>query len=122
MPEAFESTLNIDNLGDLDDGTVRHVVNAALQEALDDCDARAMLEKDRKVGITIAFRPLIDTSSGAMKGVATDVEVKTKVPARKGNGDYLRTNVRGDHVSAYLPDSHQDDMFTRREPSDGEAS
>lgn len=118
MPEAFDAILNIDNLGDLDDGTVRHVVNTALQEALDDCDARAMLEKARTVGITITFRPVIDNKSGAMKGVAADVEVKTKVPARKGNGDYLRTHIRGDHVTAYLPDSHQDTMFNRREATE----
>ena len=120
--EPFDTALTIDNLGDLDDGTIRHVVNTALQEALDDCDGRPMLEKDRKVTLTVSFVPVLDAQTGAMKGVATDVEVKTKIPARKGNGDYLRTNIRGDHVTAYLPDSHQEDMFTRRDSTDGEAS
>lgn len=119
MADPFTTPFDIDTLGDLDDGTVRAVTNAAIQQALDDCDARPVLDKARKVQITIALKPVPDTATGAMKGVHVDVAVKTTVPPQQGNGDYLRANVAGDHARAYMPDSQQDTMFTR---DDQEAS
>lgn len=100
----------VDKVGELDDGTARLVIDAAIQEALDDCDARAMLRKARTVSVTLAFEPVID-DRGAMKGVEVHHKVRTSLPPREGHSDYLRANVAGDHVSAYLPDARQDGLF-----------
>lgn len=113
--------LSIDTLGDLDDGTLRHLVNTALQEALNDCDNRAMLQNARRVTITLGFQPVVD-DHGAMKGVETTAKVNTVMPPRAGRRDYLRANIHGDNVRAYLPDARQDSMFRAGKPSAEEAS
>jgi hypothetical protein len=100
----------LDTLGDLDDGTVRLMIDKAIAEALDDCDARPSLAKDRSVAITLTLTPVLN-SMGGMKGVDAQVSVKTGLPARKGNADYLPTTVRADGVTAYLPTDRQDAMF-----------
>lgn len=110
----MDHTLTIDTLGDLDDGIVRRLADRALGEALTDCDARPMLNKPRKVVITIEMRPVVE-DRGAMKGVNTAVSVKSSVPPRKANGDYLPTTIRGSKVTAYMPDSRQDAMFGSEE-------
>lgn len=105
--------LTIDTLGDLDDGTLRHVVNKAIEEALTDCDNRPMLDKGRKLTLTVTASPILDDRSGAMRGVEIETQVQTKLPPRATHPDTLRTNVRGSTVEAYLPDAHQDSMFER---------
>lgn len=113
--------LSIDTLGDLDDGTLRHLVNTALQEALNDCDNRAMLTNARRVAVTLGFQPVID-DHGAMKGVEVTAKVNTVLPPRAGRRDYLRANIHGDNVRAYLPDAHQDTLFRSDKPNPEEAS
>lgn len=111
MNEPF----TIDTLGNLDDGVVRKLVDKALEEALTDCDNRPGLEKARKVAITIQFLPVLDDRN-AMKGVRATAQVKTSLPPRAANDDYLPTSIQGDHVKAFLPDSRQDAMFGAAEP------
>ncbi len=107
MPKTI---FTIDTLGDLDDGTVRLMVDRAIAEALNDCDARPALEKPRKVTITLDVVPVV-ASTGGMKGVGAQVTVKNSLPARSGNADYLPTTIDKDGVTAFLPESHQDGMF-----------
>lgn len=103
--------LTIDTLGQLDDGTVRLLANKALSEMLTDCDNRPMLNKARKVTITITAHPEQDRR-GAMKGVHVGVQVKAALPPRAGRAEYLRTSIIGNDVQAFLPDSTEQELFT----------
>lgn len=112
-----EHPFTLDTLGDLDDGTVRHLVNAAIDEAIEDCDARPMLDKTRKITVTLSVTPVID-NAGAMKGVDAEAAVKLTLPPRVANADYLATTIKGDHVIAHLPDARQDQLFGRTNPEE----
>lgn len=111
-----KTAFTIDNLGDLDDGTVRLMVDRAIGEALNDCDARPALEKPRKVTIVLDVVPVL-ASTGGMKGVATQVTVKNSLPARSGNADYLTTTVKEGEITAFLPDTQQDPLFRPNVPT-----
>lgn len=100
----------IDTLGDLDDGTTRLLVDAALGEALADCDNRPYLDKPRRVALTLELKPVLH-EAGGMKGVQGDVAVKLSLPPRKTRGEYLPTNVNGDTVEAYLPFDRPNALF-----------
>ncbi|MFA5552584.1 MAG: hypothetical protein WDA03_13340 [Trueperaceae bacterium] len=100
----------IDTLGDLDDGTTRLLVDAALSEALADCDNRPYLDKPRRVVLTLELKPVLH-EAGGMKGVQGDVAVKLSLPPRKTRGEYLPTNVNGDTVEAYLPFDRPNALF-----------
>lgn len=106
-----DKTLTIDTLGDLDDGIVRQLVDTAITECLEDLDNRAMLNKARKVQISVSLEPVINDRAG-LKGVKTSVEVQKKIPARSANSDYCPTVIKGSDVIAFLPDSRQDNLFT----------
>lgn len=112
----MKKPLLLDTLGDLDDGTIRMLVDTALHEALADCDNRPGLDKVRKVVIQIEFKPVL-SERGGMKGVENVVQVKTNLPARAGRQEYLPTTVRGDAVTAFLPDSYERPMFPTETPS-----
>lgn len=73
-----KQTLTIDNLGDLDGGAARQVINAALASAVYDLDDRGGEdEKPRKVVITISLDKL---DNGA---ITAQVEAIAKVPNYK---------------------------------------
>lgn len=116
----MKTDLTLDTLGDLDDGTIRHLVDTALHEALADCDSRPGLEKTRTVTITVAFKPVL-SERGGMKGVETEVKAKTSLPARAGRSEYLPTTVTGDTVTAQLPNAYPRPMFPA-ETTEGSAS
>lgn len=63
----MQDKLSLETLGQLDDGTVGAVANAAIAEALADCDDRPFLEKGRKVTVEIVINPVLDGS--VLKGV-----------------------------------------------------
>jgi hypothetical protein len=107
---------SVDTIGDLDDGTVRLLIDTALDEALTDCDARPMLPKARRVTITVELQPVIN-DRGGMKGVEASIKVSTKVPPRQGRGEYLPTTAKGDGVIATLPTDTAVRMFTEGTPS-----
>lgn len=102
--------LTLDTLGDLDDGTVKRLIEKAMQEALTDCDNRPALGKARRVTIQLSLEPEQD-DRGAMKGVHMDVQVKTALPARSGRTEYLKTSIIGNDVKAFLPDSYEQNLF-----------
>lgn len=112
MPKTTPpAQFSVDTIGDLDDGTVRLLIDKALDEALQDCDSRPMLPKARTVTITVAMAPVIN-DRGGLKGITTQVKVAAKVPARHGRGEYLPTTMRGDGVVATLPSDTAVRMFT----------
>jgi len=104
----------LDSLGDLDDGATRLLVDAAIAEALEDCDNRPSLDKPRRVVVTLEFTPVL-SQFGGMKGVDAEAKVKTTFPARAARSEYLPTNARGDTVEAFLPTEHPTPLFTAEE-------
>lgn len=115
-----QTNLTLDTLGDLDDGTIRHLVDTALHEALADCESRPGLEKVRGVTITVALKPVL-SERGGLKGVHTEVRAKTSLPSRVGRMEYLPTSVTGDTVTAQLPNAYPRPMFPT-ETTEGDAS
>lgn len=105
-----ETRLTLDTLGSLDDGTVRLLVDAAIREALDDCDNRALLDKPRKVTITLELRPRVN-NLGAMTSVEAGVSVKKGIPPRAGNSSILRAAIEGDQAVAFLPEEYAQELF-----------
>jgi hypothetical protein len=70
-------TLNLDNLGELDSGQARGIVDAAIRSAIMDLEDRGGEdEKERKVTITLILEKIGD-------GIAATVEASVKVPAYK---------------------------------------
>lgn len=69
------SELTLDTLGDLDGGSAREIVNAALRSALTDLEDRGDDGKPRKVTITLHVH-LLDNGQAAAK-----VDAKTTIPA-----------------------------------------
>lgn len=50
--------VTIDNLGDLDKGIARGIINHALNQAIQDTDDRGDDGKERKVTITVSFKKM----------------------------------------------------------------
>ena len=107
-----QDKLTLATLGKLDDGTVGAVVDAAITEALIDCDDRPFLEKARKVTIEVVISPVLD--NGRLKAVDVATGVKLVKPPQVARKQSLRTtfDTANRKVEAMLPDSYQDTMFT----------
>lgn len=95
-----QQPLTLETLGQLDDGTVRLLIEKAMQEAFTDCDNRPMLSKARKITIQLSAIPALDERHGAMKGIHLAVQVKSTLPPRQGREEYLRTTIIGDDGQA----------------------
>lgn len=108
----MQDKLSLETLGQLDDGTVGAVANAAIAEALADCDDRPFLEKGRKVTVEIVINPVLDGS--VLKGVDVAVGVKLTKPPQAAREQYLRTTVDtgSNKLTAMLADSYQDGLWT----------
>ncbi len=117
MPETTKQSLSASTLHTLDDGMVGRVVDAAIQEALRDCEDRPGLNKARKVTIQLEVTPLQDKRSHALRGVNTTVQVKATVPATGTRTEFLYTShdTSAGKVDAALPSAHQDSMFDERQ-------
>lgn len=109
MPQE-KQLFTIDTLGDLDDGTLRPVVDQALKEALTDCDNRPALDKPRRIVLTVELKPVL-SEMGGMKGVDAEATVKLSLPGRKTRAEYLPTSVNGDTVEAFLPFDRPNALF-----------
>lgn len=110
MPDDNKQLFTLDTLGDLDDGVTRLMVDAALAEALGDCDNRPHLDKPRRIAVVVEVRPVLN-GAGGMKGVAAEANVKLSLPGRKTRSEYLPTNVNGDTVEAFLPFDRPNPLF-----------
>ncbi len=114
---AERQRFDLDSLGELDDGVVRHLVNKALEEALRDCLERSNLDKARKVTVQIELLPTRDERFGTLKGVEAAVNVALRVPARTSGVEYLPTFRRPDNgkVEVYLPTDRARGLFDAEE-------
>lgn len=99
-----------DTLGDLDDGTTRLLIDAALADALADCGDRPTLSKSRKIVIQVEMQPELD-KRGAMIGVQTKAQVALRIPGQITRTEFLPTNQKGDAVEARLPSDHARPLF-----------
>lgn len=102
----------LDTLGELDEGTVRLLVDDAIADALKDCESRPMLESARKITITLELAP-VPADAGGMRGVDVGVAVKVSVPTSRARPNYLKTTVMGDGVEAFLPTEHAAPLFPK---------
>jgi hypothetical protein len=109
-----KQNLSLATLGQLDDGTVGAVVDAAIADILKDCDDRPGLKKARRVTLEVSFEPVVDERSFVLKGVDVSAQVKLSVPAQTMREQYLQTSLDTavNRLEAHLPDAHQDSMFT----------
>lgn len=107
---SSQPLFQLDTLGDLDQGTVRLLVDAAISEALADCDSRPSLESVRKVVLTLELKPR-QNQIGGLKGVDANVQVQLKVPARQGGSTFLPTETRGTSTAALLPADYQEPLY-----------
>lgn len=112
-PAQQRAAFTIDTLGDLDDGTVRLLIDAAIGEALADCDARPYLEKARRVEIRLELLPRPSEMGPGLKGVDADVKVKLSTPPRAGGSTFLPTDVHGANVTALMPAETAAPLFTK---------
>lgn len=102
---------NLDNLGDMDRGVVRVIIDEAIGQAVADCDARPALDKTRTVEIKIVFKPSV-SEGGAMVGVKATVGVAVKIPGRVTLDEFLPTSVNGETVTAHLSAERPQPLFT----------
>lgn len=108
-----KETLTLATLGKLDDGTVGAVVDDAITQALKDCEERPGLDGVRKLTIEVAFKPVLDSRSFALKGVDIATKFKLAVPPQTARDQYLQTSVDTSKgvVEALMPESFQESMF-----------
>jgi len=110
MTEATTPLFTSDTLGDLDEGTTRLLIDAALADALADCGDRPTLRKPRKIVIQVELEPELD-KRGAMIGVQTKAQVALRIPGQITRTEFLPTSQRGDTVEARLPTDHARPLF-----------
>lgn len=111
MPDPRPDTfLSADTLGDLDAGALRLLIDAAIGEALEDCDNRPALEKARRVTVTIALTPYT-SDRGGLRGVDVDTKVDLRVPASAVRPVHLPTTVHGGATRALIPNEHATPLF-----------
>lgn len=106
-----------DTLGDLDDGTTRLLIDAALADALEDCGDRPTLRKTRKVVIQVEMEPELN-KRGAMIGVRATAQVLLRIPGQITRAEFLPTSQRGDTVEAHLPTDRAQPLFTPTTPDE----
>lgn len=83
-----KQTLNLDTIGDVDQGALRIALNKALKLVTQDLSDRPTLEKARTVILRIDLKPLVDHNSSAPQLESADVawQVMTKSPAIGSSG------------------------------------
>jgi len=76
-------TLTLDTIGDVEHGTLRIAVNKALKLITQDLHDRPLLEKARKVQLTIEMKPEVDANSQSreLEDVKTAWQVKVTTPS-----------------------------------------
>lgn len=99
-----------DTLGDLDDGVTRLMIDAALADALADCDDRPTLTKPRRIVIQVELQPELN-QRGAMIGVQAKAQVALRIPGQVTRSEFLPTNAKGDTIEARLPSDHARPLF-----------
>lgn len=72
-----QESLNIDTIGDLDEGRTRLVIDKAIADAVADTEDRGTDGAARKVNIELSFERVADSE------LKIGCEVKTKLPAYK---------------------------------------
>jgi len=72
-----QTHLDLVNLGQIDDGRARAIIDAELQKAVDDLDDRGTDKKARQVVIVVTMQQM---ESGI---ITTDVEAHARLPKRR---------------------------------------
>jgi hypothetical protein len=106
--------LSARTIGELNDGRAGALIDAQLEQALNDCYDRPMLNKSRTLTINLTFTP--HTSDiGQLEVVTVEVEAKATIPKKHTRPEVLKVSIEGDdagvHVKANLPRERQMGMF-----------
>lgn len=109
--------LSLETLGQLDEGTVSAVVDAAIADMLKDCDDRPGLTKARKLTLEVSFVPVVDERSFALRGVDISTTVKSSVPAQTIRELYLQTTLDTsvNQLQANFSDVSQGSLYSKGE-------
>lgn len=112
-----KNKLSLETLGQLDDGTVSAVVDAAIADMLKDCDDRPGLTKARKLTLEVSFLPVVDERSFVFKGVDISTTVKASVPAQTIREQYLQTTLDTsvNQLQANFSDVSQGSLYSKGE-------
>lgn len=80
------------SIGELQGGGIGYAIDQAIAEAITDCQRRPGLTKARKVTIQIDLTPQsssLDTTGPGLKAVGIKAGVKTSMPPRAGEEEFL---------------------------------
>jgi hypothetical protein len=90
-------------IGELNDGRAGALIDAHLEQVLNDCYDRPNLDKDRKLTITLTVRPHVNDMG--------QVEAKAAMPKKHTRAEFLPVTVEGGdagvHVKASLSRERQ---------------
>lgn len=100
--------LSMENLGDIDDGSVAVAINQALRAAVNDCQDRPSLKKARKITLEISITPVMDKRDFHQARV--EFTIKQTVPS-KGLEVVMRPTTRGDGLEFHPTFSDNPDQL-----------
>ena len=102
--------LTLDAIGDLDEGAVRLIVNAALASAVHDLDDRGSDGKAREVTITLKMARM---DEGQSDNVAIHVEAGAKLPKYRAPGTIAKIKARDGQSTLAFQDGDAGDPDQR---------
>lgn len=103
----MQRTLCLDSLGELDHGTARVVIDAALRKAVEDLDDRGDDGKPREVNIKVTMEKI----DGGL--TSAHVKVAAKIPEYQINGTVCRHKVVNGHSRLLFQQLAPDDPDQR---------
>lgn len=103
----MQRNVSLENLGELDNGAAKTVINAALMRAIADLDDRGDDGKPREVTIKVSMKKI----DGGL--VSTHVEAATKCPSYVTNGTVCRPKVVGGQARLLFQQLAPDDPDQR---------
>lgn len=102
-----QKSITLDTLGDLDDGSARLIVNAAIREAIHDLDDRGDDGKPRKVLVELE---LLKADNGL---VVAHVAAQAKMPPRKTAGTIAKVAIQNQQPGLLFQDMAPEDPSQR---------
>ncbi|HEV7301630.1 MAG TPA: hypothetical protein VGN72_19855 [Tepidisphaeraceae bacterium] len=109
-----KETLTIDTMGNIDEGSLRIAANNAFKLLAQDLADRPVLNKARKIVITLEMKPVVNTNSHSpqLDSVEYAWHIAQKVPAIGSSGGVMQPQQDGTLAfHSDLPDSPNDETI-----------
>lgn len=87
--------LNFSTIGDIDGGRVIESFNQRLAAIVDDCRDRALLDKPRKLVLSIEIRPIPEDGTANLHGCTVSADINSVLPKTESREFDMRVTAGG---------------------------